>query len=76
MALVGLTKSAALEYGEKNIRVNIIAPGSFRTPMSERLYGKEIDTPLFRQSLPSGASARQMRWPKPFSGSPLLRPLS
>ena len=45
-ALVGLTKSAALEYGEKGIRVNIIAPGSFRTPMSERLYGKDIDTAI------------------------------
>jgi NAD(P)-dependent dehydrogenase (short-subunit alcohol dehydrogenase family) len=45
-ALVGLTKSAALEYGEQGIRVNIIAPGSFRTPMSERLYGKDIDTAM------------------------------
>ncbi|MEO8296412.1 MAG: glucose 1-dehydrogenase [Burkholderiales bacterium] len=45
-ALVGLTKSAALEYGEQGIRVNIIAPGSFRTPMSERLYGKDIDTAI------------------------------
>lgn len=45
-ALEGLTKSAALEYGEKGIRVNIIAPGSFRTPMSEKLYGKDIDAAI------------------------------
>ncbi|MGE0230207.1 MAG: SDR family NAD(P)-dependent oxidoreductase [Flavobacteriaceae bacterium] len=33
-AVVGLTRSAAMEYGPRNIRVNCIMPGSFATPMS------------------------------------------
>ncbi|HWK67261.1 MAG TPA: glucose 1-dehydrogenase [Rhizobiaceae bacterium] len=38
-ALVGLSKTAAIEYGGQGIRVNVLCPGSFRTPMTERLYG-------------------------------------
>ncbi len=41
-AILGLTRTTAMEYGEHNIRANIIFPGSFRTPMSERLFG--VDT--------------------------------
>lgn len=37
-ALVGLTKTAALEYAAQGIRVNVLCAGGFRTPMSERLY--------------------------------------
>jgi NAD(P)-dependent dehydrogenase (short-subunit alcohol dehydrogenase family) len=39
--VVGLTKQMALELGELNIRVNAVAPGVVRTPMTERYFQNE-----------------------------------
>ena len=35
--VLGFTKSAALEYGAKGIRINAVCPGLIQTPMSEQM---------------------------------------
>src|SRR5678815_5260281 len=46
-AVASLTKSLAIEWGQRGVRVNAIAPGVFRTPLNEKLLdeterGKEL----------------------------------
>lgn len=49
--IVGITKTAALEYARAGIRINCICPGLIRTPITDKLTGKnkEIEKKFVEQ---------------------------
>ena len=46
--VIGLTRTAALEYAQANIRVNAVCPGAIETPMLERFM---VGTPGGREAM-------------------------
>lgn len=59
-AVVGLTKSAALEYIRKGIRINAVCPGFTDTPMMQRAMEEQ---PAYTQRLIERVPARRMGTP-------------
>ncbi len=48
-AIESLTRSAAATYAHKNIRINAIAPGLMRSPLTERLFNSNTEKQLAAQ---------------------------
>ena len=57
--VVGLTRSAALDYASRGIRINAVCPGAIETPMLERLTsGNERLAEQLARSTPMGRAGR------------------
>jgi NAD(P)-dependent dehydrogenase (short-subunit alcohol dehydrogenase family) len=48
-AVIGLTRALAIEYADRNIRVNAIAPGYIGTEIVERIFAESPDPQATRQ---------------------------
>lgn len=56
-AVIGLTKSVALEYANQNIRVNAVCPGAVKTDLYDRFTGKNPEMEQAIESMhPMGRS--------------------
>ncbi|MGD9980559.1 MAG: glucose 1-dehydrogenase [Hyphomonadaceae bacterium] len=66
--VIGLTKTAALEYAERNIRVNAVCPGAIQTPMIDRFAGAD---PAAKDALAGSAPMTRMGRPEEIAQSVL-----
>jgi NAD(P)-dependent dehydrogenase (short-subunit alcohol dehydrogenase family) len=56
--VVGLTKSAALETAQQNIRINAVAPGPIETGLLHRMVGDAIPMDAIASQVPMGRIAQ------------------
>src|SRR5207247_8703588 len=69
-AVIGLTKTAALEYSAQGIRIKAVNPAVIDTEMVQRwAAGANMKRTIFPSCIPSGVSVKSRKWPRPFCGS-------
>ncbi len=57
--VIGLTKSAALEYAPRGVRINAVCPGTIETPMVTEMVARgELDIPEAEANQPIGRLGR------------------
>jgi NAD(P)-dependent dehydrogenase (short-subunit alcohol dehydrogenase family) len=57
--VIGLTRSAALEYAPRGIRINAVCPGTIETPMVTEMVARgELDMPEAMKNQPIGRLGR------------------
>ena len=58
-AVIGLTRTASMDYAAKGIRINAVCPGCIRTPMADELFRKNpsLERDLVRE-IPAGRMGR------------------
>ena len=56
--VVGLTKAAALDYADKGIRINALAPGLVDTPMTNRWLSDSVFNKQLLDNIPMGRAAK------------------
>jgi len=66
--IIGLTKTAALEYAHKNIRINAVCPGPIRTEMMEAPMAQ---FPKMKDMLLAKTPMRRMAEPEEIAGAVL-----
>jgi len=71
--VIGLTKTAALEYADDRIRVNAVCPGFIRTPMTAEAQRERAEQ-ITSRTHHLGASASQRKSPKWWCGCVPIAP--
>ena len=66
-AVVGMTRYQAVEWAERNVQVNAIAPGWIETPMTATMQ------PARRQWVEDHAPQHKYGWPKDIAGSKTVK---
>jgi NAD(P)-dependent dehydrogenase (short-subunit alcohol dehydrogenase family) len=71
--VIGLTRSAALEYAARGIRINAVCPGTIETPMVlEMMKNESITTEDWLKNLPIGRLGQPRKLLLLFSGCAVL----
>jgi NAD(P)-dependent dehydrogenase (short-subunit alcohol dehydrogenase family) len=57
--VIGLMRSAALDYGPRGVRINVVAPAFVETPMADRIFdGDEAERTYWKSAVPLGRFAQ------------------